>query len=44
MAISKAVTLEAAPDRYGLPVYVTKNGAGAVEKPEASGESKQVTP
>jgi beta-glucosidase len=27
-----------AHDRYGLPIYVTENGAGAVEKPDASGE------
>ncbi|MGE0575189.1 MAG: GH1 family beta-glucosidase [Reyranella sp.] len=27
-----------AHDRYGLPLYVTENGAGAVEKPDASGE------
>lgn len=25
-------------DRYALPLYVTENGAGAVEKPDASGE------
>jgi beta-glucosidase len=30
--------LLAAHDRYGLPIYVTENGAGAVEKPDSSGE------
>lgn len=25
-------------DRYGLPIYVTENGAGAVEKPDAAGQ------
>ncbi len=31
-------TLLDAHDRYGLPIYVTENGAGAVEKPDASGK------
>jgi beta-glucosidase len=31
-------TLLDAHDRYGLPIHVTENGAGAVEKPDASGE------
>jgi beta-glucosidase len=30
-------TLLDAHDRYGLPMYVTENGAGAVEKPDAAG-------
>jgi beta-glucosidase len=30
-------TLLDAHDRYGLPVYVLENGAGAVEKPDATG-------
>ena len=25
--------------RYGLPIYVLENGAGAVEKPDAAGRS-----
>jgi beta-glucosidase len=31
-------TLLDAHDRYGLPIYVLENGAGAVEKPDAAGE------
>ena len=31
-------TLLDAHDRYGLPIFVTENGAGAVEKPDAAGE------
>ncbi|MFO1082162.1 MAG: GH1 family beta-glucosidase [Reyranellaceae bacterium] len=31
-------TLLEVHDRYQLPVYVTENGAGAVEKPNAAGE------
>ncbi len=31
-----------AHDRYGLPLYVTENGAGAVEKPDVSGEIHDV--
>jgi beta-glucosidase len=31
-------TLLEAHARYALPIYVTENGAGAVEKPEPSGE------
>lgn len=30
-------TLLDAHDRYGLPIYVTENGAGAVEKPDPAG-------
>jgi beta-glucosidase len=31
-------TLLDAYERYGLPIYVLENGAGAVEKPDAAGE------
>lgn len=31
-------TLLDAQERYGLPIYVLENGAGAVEKPDAAGE------
>ncbi|MFZ5780576.1 MAG: GH1 family beta-glucosidase [Pseudomonadota bacterium] len=31
-------TLCLAHQRYGLPIYVTENGAGAVEAPDASGQ------
>jgi beta-glucosidase len=31
-------TLLDAHDRYGLPIYVMENGAGAVEKPDATGK------
>jgi beta-glucosidase len=30
-------TLLDAHDRYGLPIYVLENGAGAIEKPDATG-------
>ena len=32
-------TLLDAHERYGLPIYVLENGAGAVEKPDVSGRS-----
>lgn len=33
-------TLLDAHDRYGVPIHALENGAGAIEKPDASGEVK----